>query len=59
MVKADPKQDYYGDLGLPASADQEEIKKQFRLLGPYEFLQLCALLIYRSKAISSRSEPRP
>lgn len=33
MVKADAKQDYYGDLGLPVSADHEEIKRHFRLLG--------------------------
>lgn len=33
MVKADPKQDYYGDLGLPVTADHEDVKKQFRLLG--------------------------
>lgn len=33
MVKADPKRDYYKDLELPTTADSEEIKKQFRLLG--------------------------
>ena len=33
MVKADPKLDYYGDLGLPVTADHEDVKKQFRLLG--------------------------
>ena len=33
MVKADVKQDYYADLDLPLTADAEEIKKQFRILG--------------------------
>jgi curved DNA-binding protein CbpA len=33
MVKADVKRDYYADLELPANADTEEIKRQFRLLG--------------------------
>lgn len=33
MVTADVKRDYYADLGVPQSADSEEIKKQFRLLG--------------------------
>ena len=33
MVKADVKRDYYADLELPSTADSEEIKKQFRLLG--------------------------
>lgn len=33
MVKADVKRDYYADLDLPSTADPEEIKKQFRLLG--------------------------
>ena len=38
MVKADPKRDYYKDLELPQSADTEEIKKQFRLLGTFQSL---------------------
>ena len=33
MVKLDAKRDYYADLELPPTADQEEIKKQFRNLG--------------------------
>jgi curved DNA-binding protein CbpA len=33
MVKADVKRDYYADLELPPTADSEEIKRQFRLLG--------------------------
>ena len=33
MVKADVKRDYYADLELPATADNEEVKRQFRLLG--------------------------
>ncbi len=33
MVKADVKRDYYADLDLPSTADTEEIKRQFRLLG--------------------------
>ena len=33
MVKADVKRDYYADLELPFNADNEEIKRQFRLLG--------------------------
>ena len=31
--KADPKQDYYGDLELSPNAEPEDIKKQFRKLG--------------------------
>jgi DnaJ-class molecular chaperone len=38
MVKADPKRDYYADLELSGTADTEEIKKQFRLLGTLVFL---------------------
>lgn len=33
MVKADYKHDYYADLDLPATADQDTIKKRFRELG--------------------------
>ena len=33
MVKADAKRDYYADLGLKASATEDDIKKQFRKLG--------------------------
>lgn len=33
MVKADVRKDYYADLGLQASADPDDIKKQFRKLG--------------------------
>lgn len=33
MVKADAKRNYYADLELSANAGDEEIKKQFRLLG--------------------------
>jgi hypothetical protein len=33
MVKADAKRNYYADLELSANAGEEEIKKQFRLLG--------------------------
>jgi curved DNA-binding protein CbpA len=33
MVKADFKKDYYADLELPSTADHDEVKKQFRLLG--------------------------
>jgi hypothetical protein len=33
MVKVDSKRDYYADLDLPSTADTEEIKRQFRLLG--------------------------
>jgi curved DNA-binding protein CbpA len=33
MAKADVKHDYYADLELPRTADAEEIKKQFRVLG--------------------------
>jgi hypothetical protein len=33
MVKADVKIDYYADLELPPTADAEEIKKQFHVLG--------------------------
>lgn len=33
MVKADYKHDYYADLELPNTADQETIKKRFRELG--------------------------
>ena len=40
MVKADPKRDYYKDLELPQSADTEEIKKQFRLLGTFQVSRL-------------------
>lgn len=36
MVKPDPRRDYYADLDLPSSAEHEEIKKQFRLLGTKE-----------------------
>lgn len=33
MVKPDAKHDYYADLELPATADAEDVKKQFRQLG--------------------------
>jgi hypothetical protein len=33
MVKADLTRDYYGDLEVPANADANEIKKQFKKLG--------------------------
>jgi hypothetical protein len=33
MVKADAKRNYYADLELSTNAGEEEIKKQFRLLG--------------------------
>jgi curved DNA-binding protein CbpA len=33
MVKPDVKRDYYADLGLTPSANQEDIKKQYRKLG--------------------------
>jgi curved DNA-binding protein CbpA len=33
MVKADMKRDYYADLELPPTADEDQIKRQFRLLG--------------------------
>jgi hypothetical protein len=36
MVKADPKRNYYADLELPSTADAEDVKKQFRLLGILE-----------------------
>ncbi|KAF2091971.1 heat shock protein DnaJ, partial [Saccharata proteae CBS 121410] len=32
MVKADPKRDYYADLGVSPDADADEIRKQFRKL---------------------------
>ncbi|KAL4785864.1 hypothetical protein BJX76DRAFT_149677 [Aspergillus varians] len=32
MVKLDVRRDYYADLGLTASADAEDVKKQFRKL---------------------------
>lgn len=35
MVKADAKRDYYADLELPPTAEHEDIKKQFRLLGTF------------------------
>lgn len=35
MVKADVKKDYYADLELPVTADHEDIKRQFRLLGEH------------------------
>lgn len=35
MVKADMSRDYYGDLELPASASEAEIKKQFKKLGKH------------------------
>jgi curved DNA-binding protein CbpA len=33
MVKLDYNRDYYGDLELPVTADENEVKKQFRKLG--------------------------
>ena len=33
MVKADPKYDYYADLEIESNADENEVKKKFRLLG--------------------------
>lgn len=35
MVKADSRRNYYADLEVDASADTEEIKKQFRKLGTF------------------------
>ena len=35
MVKVDPSRDYYADLELPASADINDIKKQFKKLGKH------------------------
>ena len=32
-MKADMSRDYYADLELPANADINEVKKQFRKLG--------------------------
>lgn len=37
MVRADPKRNYYADLELSSTADSEEIKKQFRMLGMNPF----------------------
>lgn len=59
-LKADAKQDYYGDLGLPVSADHEDIKKQFRLLGTCKSSPAALLLIpRRSQAVSPRSQFGP
>lgn len=33
MVKPDVNRDYYLDLGLTATANEEDIKKQYRKLG--------------------------
>lgn len=33
MVRADLKRDYYADLELPVNATDDEVRKQFRLLG--------------------------
>ena len=40
MVKADLSRDYYGDLELPANADANDIKKQFKKLGTVSFKRL-------------------
>ena len=54
MVKADVKRDYYADLELPSTADTEEIKKQFRLLGKaMNVMVVRASLTGRSETISS------
>ena len=37
MVKPDYSRDYYADLGLPPSADINDIKKQYRQLGTFAF----------------------
>ena len=60
MVKADVKRDYYADLELPSTADTEEIKKQFRLLGkPENVLTAWCKLTGPSETVPSRSQPRP
>ena len=41
MVKADVKRDYYADLELPPTADSEDVKRQFRLLGKLRFCLIC------------------
>jgi hypothetical protein len=33
MVTGDSKRDYYADLGLPAHANPDEIKKKYKNLG--------------------------
>lgn len=38
MVKPDAKHDYYADLELPATADAEDVKRQFRQLGEQDHL---------------------
>ena len=54
MVKADVKRDYYADLELPSTADGEEVKRQFRLLGKVKCdLAVWASLTGRSETISS------
>jgi DnaJ-class molecular chaperone len=42
MVKPDAKHDYYADLELPATADAEDVKKQFRQLGEDPHHRNCA-----------------
>jgi DnaJ-class molecular chaperone len=41
MVKPDAKHDYYADLELPATADAEDVKKQFRQLGEQHYCRNC------------------
>jgi hypothetical protein len=55
MVKADVKRDYYADLELPSTADTEEVKKQFRLLGKV----MCAPLIGTCTHKAQRSNITP
>jgi hypothetical protein len=60
MVKADIKKDYYADLELPSTADTEEIKKQFRLLGKImPDVAVRASLTVGSQTVSSRPQPWP
>lgn len=49
MVKADIKRDYYADLELPSTADVDEIKKQFRLLGRVACFLLDVGVTYRAQ----------
>jgi len=42
MVKADPRRDYYADLELTPAATGEEIKKQFKKLGPWARIRLAS-----------------
>ena len=57
MVKADVKCDYYADLELPSTADIDEIKKQFRILGKgVSVVLVWASLTGRSETVSSRPQ---